>query len=308
MSDPTGPVASPEFERRDRRGLALARAVYLGIPVVFFGLLCWISAAAAPELGFNWQVLLVPLAMLAINLRLLRKNRYRPSRWAFAGLACGGITGIVVAFYTIVLDFDWLPRLFIVAGLVGALIGRAIGAAGNRVISYPADPELADSSYELVYRLRTPPNILLEITKERVHVKELVLRGSGTDQSTVGVGPDYRIDWVTGTHEVSLSGAERLKFPLNLRTRPMSSPGPALILQFKGVDWVLPINHAGGLAALIARRAETRRRVVQQETLAAHEAEASTAEGSTAEAETPTTESPTSESPASEDQAQDRDS
>lgn len=274
MSESTGPVAPTDFERRDRRGLALARAVYLGIPVVFFGLLCWISAAATSELGFNWLVLLVPLAMLAVNVRLLRKNRYRPSRWAFAGLAGGGITGMVVAFYTIVLDFDWLPRLFIVAGLVGALVGRAIGAAGNRAISFPADPELADSDYELVYRLRTPPNILLEITKERVHIKELVLRGSGSDQSTVGDGPNHRIDWVTGTHEVSLSGAERLKFPLNLRTRPMSSPGPALILQFKGVDWVLPINHAGGLATLIARRAETRRRVVQQETLAAHEAEA----------------------------------
>lgn len=274
MSESTGPAAPTDFERRERRGLALARAVYLGIPVVFFGLLCWISAAATSELGFNWLVLLVPLAMLAVNVRLLRKNRYRPSRWAVAGLAGGGITGVVVAFYTIVLDFDWLPRLFIVAGLVGALVGRAIAAAGNRVISFPADAELADSSYELVYRLRTPPNILLEITKERVHIKELVLRASGTDQRTAGDGPDYRIDWVSGTHEVSLSGAERLKFPLNLRTRPMSSPGPALILQFKGVDWVLPINHAGGLAALIARRAETRRRVVQQETLAAHEAEA----------------------------------
>ncbi|MFC0628116.1 hypothetical protein [Kribbella deserti] len=274
MSDPTGPVSAElDLERRDRRGWALARVVYLGIPAIFFVLLCWIGLASrhpGPALA-----LAIPAAMFVINLRQMRKNRYLPMRWPVAGYVGGGITGLVVSLSTIVLDFDWLVTLFLVAMFGGALIGRALGNAGNRAVSMPPGPDLAESPYELIYRLRSPRNMVLVLNQDKLAIKALILRRSPNDvnRTGLGVGPDYPIEAITGTHEVSLSGAERLKFPVDLQTRPQSSPGPALIVQLKGIDWVLPIRHAAGLAALISRRAELRRTQVEQELLAALEAD-----------------------------------
>ena len=69
----------------------------------------------------------------------------------------------------------------------------------------------------------------------------------------------YPLTAVTGAYEVSLSGAERLKFPEPLRLAPAGTPGPALILQAKGVDWVLPQNEAAAIAQILDRRIATAR-------------------------------------------------
>lgn len=252
---------SGEVERRGRRGWSLALCVYVGLPLVFLGAVYWIGSASERAGGsFNYQALVVPLVMLAIGVLLARRNRYRPARWAGGGAWFGGITGLTTAFYSIVIDIGWLASLFPLAAVVGAGLGWAVGKSAERAITTPAIPELAESPYELVYRVRSPRNLRLTIGTESLSVKERITVGSGSDTSETDRGQDYPLDTVTGAHEVLLTGAERLKFPVNLRTPPFSTPGPALILQVRAGDWVLPLDEAHGIAAIITRRVAAARR------------------------------------------------
>ena len=63
----------------------------------------------------------------------------------------------------------------------------------------------------------------------------------------------YPLSAITATHEFSLSGAERLRFPIAI-THAVASEGPAVILQVNGEDWVLPTNQAGSLIDVLAER------------------------------------------------------
>ena len=78
-------------------------------------------------------------------------------------------------------------------------------------------------------------------------------------ESAAEMARTYPLATVTGAYEVSLSGAERLKFPAPLRLAPAGTPGPALILQARGDDWVLPQNEAAAIAEILDRRITTAR-------------------------------------------------
>ncbi|WP_132190016.1 MULTISPECIES: hypothetical protein [Kribbella] len=245
-----------EVERRSRRAQRVVALVYLGIPLVFLGLVLWIGSSADT---FNWQIGLVPLALLVIGWFLRQRHRYKPGRWATAGMWMGGITGFFTALATIVLDANWLATLSLPAAIVGAILGVALGRYGQRTLMHPAVPELAESPYELTFRVRGLTRLRLVIRRTDLVLVERVPIRTAEGDSPAEKARTYPLASVTGTYEVSLSGAERLRFPEPLRLAPAGTPGPALILQAKGADWVLPQNEAAAIAQILDRRIATAR-------------------------------------------------
>ena len=243
-----------EVERRSRRAQRVVALVYLGIPLVFLGLVLWIGSSADTR-----QIALVPLALLVIGWFLRQRHRYKPGRWATAGMWMGGITGFFTALTTIVLDANWLATLFLPAGIIGAILGVALGRYGQRTLMHPAVPELAESPYELTFRVRGLTRLRLVIRRTDLVLVERVPIRTAEGDSPAEKARTYPLTAVTGAYEVSLSGAERLKFPEPLRLAPAGTPGPALILQAKGVDWVLPQNEAAAIAQILDRRIATAR-------------------------------------------------
>ena len=243
-----------EVERRSRRAQRVVALVYLGIPLVFLGLVLWIGSSADTR-----QIALVPLALLVIGWFLRQRHRYKPGRWATAGMWMGGITGFFTALTTIVLDANWLATLFLPAAIVGAILGVALGRYGQRTLMHPGVPELAESPYELTFRVRGLTRLRLVIRRTDLVLVERVPIRTAEGNSPAEKARTYPLTAVTGAYEVSLSGAARLKFPEPLRLAPAGTPGPALILQAKGVDWVLPQNEAAAIAQILDRRIATAR-------------------------------------------------
>lgn len=115
-------------------------------------------------------------------------------------------------------------------------------------------PELADSPYELTFRVRGLTRLRLVIGDSSVNLRESRTTRTMPNSDQVTAGYTYPFTELTAVHEVSLSGVERLKFPEALRLAPASSPGPALILQAKSGDWVLPLNDAAAVAEILNRK------------------------------------------------------
>ncbi|GAA1563717.1 hypothetical protein GCM10009789_16050 [Kribbella sancticallisti] len=213
--------------------------VYVGIPLVLLALTVWISAGAET---FNWLAVLLPLAVLIAGWFFRRRSRYKPSRWNGAGALLGAVAGI----YPVALAGSvWLV---LPAAIVGAIIGAALGRYGERRLMQPAIAELADTQYELAFRVRGLTTLRLFVDDKSVSLRERVRTGAGS--------VTYPLEAITGVHDVSVTGAERLRFPMALRLPPAGSPGPALILQAQGTDWVLPQDDAAAIAQILNRRIE----------------------------------------------------
>lgn len=245
------PVSS--LNARDRQAQFVVSFIYLGIPLIFLGLTLWISAAADSEV-YNWQAGLIPLALLAAGWWRRGLSRYKPIRWAWAGITMGGVTALFTSFYTIVLDSGSIAMWFLPAAVVGAIIGAAFARYGFRALMYPAIPELAESQYELTFRMRGLTRLRLSISADQVVLHEQMVRHTADGRQTTERDKPYPLTAVTGVHDVTLSGAERLKYPVTMKLAPRSSPGPALILQVQGDDWVLPHDEAPVIAQIINRR------------------------------------------------------
>lgn len=245
--------AVSSLEARHRQAQLVVAIVYLGIPLVFLGLTLWISAKADSE-TFNWQAALIPLALLAAGWWRRGKSRYKPASWRWAGYAMGGVTAMFTSFSTIVLDSASLSMWFLPLGLGGAIIGGALAGYGFRQLMSPAIPELAESPYELSFRMRGLTRLRLSISADQVALHELMVVQSAEGGQTTERDKPYPLTAVTGVHAVELSGHERLKYPVTMKLAPASSPGPGLILQARGEDWVLPVNDAPVIAEIINRR------------------------------------------------------
>jgi hypothetical protein len=247
-----------EVGRRGRQAQLVVALVYLGIPLLFLALVLWISASADSD-SFNWPAGLLPLAMLVIGWFVRKRHRYKPSRWGGAGLWLGGITALFTSFYTIVIDLDWLATLFLPAAVVGGIIGMGFGRYAERVLMVPPVAELAESPYELSFRLRGLTKLRLVIGSDAVTLLEKVRVRTADGPSTDEKARTYPFADITGVYDVTLSGVERLKYPVTLQTAPASTPGPALILQAQGADWVLPHNDAPIITQILNRRIATAR-------------------------------------------------
>jgi hypothetical protein len=235
--------AVSSLEARHRQAQRVVAIVYLGIPLVFLGLTLWISS----ETG-NWPAALVPLALLAIGWWWRGKSRYQPATWRLAGFVMGGVAAVFTAFHAS------LALWFLPIGIAGAILGVALAGYGFRQLMSPAIPELADSPYELTFRMRGLTRLRLSIGTDQVTLHELMVAQSAEGREKIERDKSYPLTAVTGVHAVELSGHERLKYPVTMKLAPASSPGPALILQAQGDDWVLPHNEAPAIAEILNHR------------------------------------------------------
>ncbi|TCO46109.1 hypothetical protein EV646_107130 [Kribbella antiqua] len=237
------------MERRDRRVQRVVAGIYLGIPVVLLVVVAWISTAGSPLL---WLGCVVPVGMLVIGWILRRRHRYQPRWWAGIGALFGAVTGLVVTLYPLAVGVWWPAFLALPALLVGIVAGSALARYADRVLLVPVVPELADTPYELIFRLGGLQLTAVLLGADSVTIQSRpVLRSQSTDART------YSLSAITGVFEVALSGVERLKFPIAIPHPPVVTAGPAVIVQASGDDWVLPTNQASTLIELLNRRRST---------------------------------------------------
>jgi hypothetical protein len=244
------------LEARQRQARLVVSFIYVGIPLIFLGLVLWITAAADSG-AVKWAAVLVPVAVLAVGWWRRGKSRYKPVRWPRAGFLIGGVTALFTAFDAMLLGADGLTAWSLPITIVGAIVGTGFGRYGFRVLMSPAIPELADSPYELSFRMRGLTRLRLSIGADQVTLHEQMVLQAADGRETTVREKAYPFTAVTGVHAVSLSGAERLRYPVPMRLAPASSPGPALILQAQGHDWVLPQNEAPAIAEILDRRIAT---------------------------------------------------
>jgi hypothetical protein len=243
--------AVSSLETRHRQAQLAVSFIYIGIPLVFLGLVVWISAADGEAL--DWAATLVPLALLAVGWWLRGKNRYTPARWPRTGFLMGGVTALFTGFYAKLLGADWLTAWALPLTIVGAIVGTGFGRYAFRSLMSPAIPELAESQYELSFRMRGVTRLRLSIGADQVALHEYMVLQT-VEGDTAVREKSYPLTAVTGVYAVTLSGSERLKYPVTMKLAPASSPGPALILQAQGQDWVLPQSEAEAIAEILDRR------------------------------------------------------
>lgn len=239
------------MERRDRRVQRVVAGIYLGIPAVLLGIGAWISTAGSPA---TWIGCVVPVGMLVLGWVLRGRHRYQPRWWAGIGGLFGAVGGLFVTLFPLAVGVWWPVFLALPALLAGIVAGAALGRYADRVLLVPVVPELADTPYELIFRLRG-----LQLTAVLLGADSFTIQSRPVlrSQKMEDLGKTYPLSSITGVFEVALSGVERLKFPIPLPHPPVVTEGPAVILQASGDDWVLPTNQATTLIDLLNRRRST---------------------------------------------------
>lgn len=236
-----------EVERRHKRVQWVVAGIYLGIPLVLLGVVAWISSGGP---AWAWAGCVVPVGMLVVGWVLRRRHRYQPRWWAGVGGLFGGVTGLMVTLWPLVAGV-WWPAILALPGLIlGVVGGLALARFADRVLLVPFVAELADTPYELVFRLRGMPMAAVLVGADSVTIQGHPVPRSAEQFRT------YPLTDLTGTFEFSLSGAERLKFPIAV-THAVATEGPAVILQASGEDWVLPTNQSTTLIDVLSRRKST---------------------------------------------------
>jgi hypothetical protein len=233
-------------ESRHRRVQRMVAAIYLGIPAL---LLVVVALIAVTGPVAAWIGCVVPVAMLVIGFVLRRRHRYQPRWWLGVAGVFGGLTGLTVTLFPLAVGV-WWPAILALPGLIlGIVGGLALARAADRALLVPFVPELAGTPYELVFRLRGIPLAAVLVGADSVTVQSHPVPRAAHQFRT------YPLTAITGTYEFSLSGAERLRFPIAV-THAVASEGPAVILQANGEDWVLPTNQAGTLIDVLTERRE----------------------------------------------------
>ncbi|WP_041289074.1 hypothetical protein [Kribbella flavida] len=236
---------SSELARRHRKVQLVVGTIYLGIPVVLLGVGLWLGSGA-------WTAAVLPVALLAVGAFLLPRHRYRPQRWGVTAAAFGAVAGLFVALYPLAQGHYWPAFLFLPALWAGVVLCVALARYAERTLLVPAVPELADTPYELAFRLRGLRLTTLVLGKDSVTIQSIPLGRRGPKPADLA--RTYPLSKVTGVYDVSLTGAERLRFPVALPIPAVGTAGPAVILQAAGDDWVLPTDLAPTLAQLLTHR------------------------------------------------------
>jgi len=225
-----------EMERRHRRVGRVVGVVYLGIPLVSLGIMVGMSVTG-PDVA--WLGCLLSAGMLVLGWLLWRRHRYQPRWWAPVGGLFAGVA-LLSAIHPLVTGVWFL--------LILALPLLAVGLPryASRLLLVPFVPEVAETPYELAFRLRGAPQAIVLIGASTLTIQSHPV-GRREDQKRT-----YSLTAITGVSAVSLSGAERLKFPI--RMTAISTTGPAVIVQASGDDWVLPTNQSDALIDVLTRR------------------------------------------------------
>jgi hypothetical protein len=231
-------------ESRLRRVQRIVAGIYLGIPAVLLVIVAVIASTGTPA---AWIGCVVPVGMLVTGFVLRRRHRYQPRWWLGVAGLFGGRTGLTVTLFPLAVGV-WWPAILALPGLIlGIVAGLAVARAADRALLVPLDPELAGTPYELVFRLRGIPLAAVLVGADSVTVQSHPVPRAAHQFRT------YPLTAITGTYEFSLSGSERLRFPIAV-THAVASQGPAVILQANGEDWVLPTNQAGTLIDVLTER------------------------------------------------------
>ena len=238
-----------EVARQHRQAQVRVALVYVGIPLVFLAVTVWIAFTQSP---FAWPAVVFPAALLVLGWLLRGRQRYQPGRWVAVGALFGGVSVLYTGFFSIVLDVRWLPAALVPGSVLGALLGALLGLSAQRAIMAPLLPELAATQYELILPLRGVLLTTLVIGTSSVDVRARFFGNppGGREASR----RTYPLSEVSGVFSASLTGSERLKFPIALPAKAVGSAGPALILQARGEDWVLPLGAADAVAEFLNRR------------------------------------------------------
>jgi hypothetical protein len=218
--------------------------IYLGIPLLALVVVAAISVTGSAA---SWIGCVVPVAMLVAGWVLRRRHRYQPRWWMGVAGLFGGLAGLVVTLFPLAVGVWWPAILALPALLLGLVGGLALARYADRVLLVPVVPELAETPYELVFRLRGMPLAAMLVRADEVTIQSHPVPRSPEQFRT------YPLSAVTGTFEFALSGAERLRFPIAV-SHAVATPGPAVILQASGHDWVLPTNQASTIVNLLDRR------------------------------------------------------
>jgi hypothetical protein len=241
---------SGELARRHRKVQLIVGFIYLGVPLLLLPFGLWCSGGA-------WTGAVVPLALLALGASLVGRHRYQPQRWRATSAFIGAVAGLFLTLAPYFLGSESLV-FFLLAVLstwwIGLLAGVAVAAYAERVLLVPVDPELADTPYQLVFRLRGLWRTTLVLGTDTVGIQSVPRKFRGVTPDDLG--RTYPLAKVTGIHEVSLTGSERLRFPIALPAPAVRTAGPAVILQVAGDDWVLPTNLAPSLTQLLQHRVD----------------------------------------------------
>lgn len=240
-----------EIESRHRRVQRVVAGIYLGIPLLLLVIVAWISTAGSP---LAWVGCVVPLGMLVFGWILRRRHRYLPQSWAGIGVFFGAVSGLFVTLWPLAAGVWWPVWLALPALLLGIVAGGSLARYADRVLLVPVLPELADTPYELVFRLRGMQLTAVLLGADSVTIQSRRLLRS---QAVADLAKTYPLSAITGVFEVALSGVERLKFPIAMPHPPLVTAGPAVIVQASGDDWVLPTNQASTLIDLLNRRRTT---------------------------------------------------
>jgi hypothetical protein len=238
-----------EVDRQHRRAQNLVARVYLVLPLTFVAAAVLIAGRGS---SFTWPALVFPVALVVLGWFLRRRQRYQVGRWSTVGAWFGGVSVLHLGFFSLVLDVRWLGAAIAPAALIGAFLGALLGRLGQRAILVPLRPELATTQYELILPLR---GVLLTSLVIGTSTASVRARFFGNPPGGREAGRrTYQLSEVTGVFPASLTGSERLKFPIALPVKPVGSAGPALILQARGEDWVLPLGAADAVAEFLNRR------------------------------------------------------
>ncbi|HYJ69349.1 MAG TPA: hypothetical protein VEX15_16990 [Nocardioidaceae bacterium] len=257
------PVVVPvEVQGLIRRAKLLLVLLYVGVPLGFFGSVAAVDVLWADQEDdrtFNAPALLVPAGLLLAGCLAARLQWRRTQAWADAGGWIGCVAAVFSAFYAFTMQigepFEAPFNLLAYAGVLLLPLGWLLGLAARTTIVMPPVPELADTDYDLVYRLRGGRGIRLLIARERIAVQERVSVPTGDGRRMQWKAAAHRpFDAVESVSEVTLTGAEQLQESLGLQRRLRSSPGPALAVKVPEGLWTLPHDQAGPLADVVRRR------------------------------------------------------
>ncbi|GAA0582215.1 hypothetical protein HPO96_08480 [Kribbella sandramycini] len=235
---------------RSRRAQLVVWGVYVGIPVLFLIATVTINLSADQAL-VDWKSVLIPVAAIAGGWLFRERSRWKPDRWASVGAITGSTAALFGVFSTIVIGG---PALFCVpAAVIGGVIGFLIGRWGEHQLLRPAVAGLGDTPYELNFRIRGINRLRLTVGDTSVTLRATVRARSADGDNTRENIQDVPLS-VLKVWDTTLAGGEELEYPIRLDRTPVSTPGPALVVQTLATEWILPHDEAVVLAEILNRR------------------------------------------------------
>ncbi|MFO7191794.1 hypothetical protein [Thermocrispum sp.] len=211
------------------RPLGGARAAYAGWVVAALGVLLWIVLRRRPG---RWPVfarVVVVATTLALVISVLVSS-------------VGAERSLPLVLAAVV------PVPFIVVGV------PALAARAARRLTMPLVPDMADSAYEWAIPVRGMRRVALTVGTTSLEVRKdasFLLELLDLDSSRATKYPLSAVSWVW---DASISGTAPANLPRAIRGEIDEVSGPAVGLRVYGHDWVLPVESADAVVALLRRR------------------------------------------------------